>query len=102
MKVVYRAIAASTVALTLAGGIAIAQDHGDQDHHDQSHYVRHNDWKKGSHIQKDDWNRGEQAADWRAHQLHKPPKGYEWRMIDGQYVCANSEGVVFQVVAPRH
>jgi Ni/Co efflux regulator RcnB len=99
MRLVHRAIAISTLALTLAGGVAIAQEgRPDQDHHDQSHYVKHDDWKKGRHIQREDWNRGEQVADWRAYHLHEPPKGYEWRRIDGQYVCAKSDGVIFKVV----
>jgi Ni/Co efflux regulator RcnB len=97
MRLVHRAIAISTLALTLAGGIAVAQEgRPDQDHHD--HYVKHDDWKKGRHIQREDWNRGEQVADWRAYHLHEPPKGYEWRRIDGQYVCAKSDGVIFKVV----
>jgi len=97
MKLVRRAFAISTLAFTLASGIAIAQDHPDQDHHDNSHYVRHTDWKKGHRIQHDDWNRGEALADWKAHHLHQPPAGYEWRLIDGQYVCANNDGLIFQV-----
>jgi Ni/Co efflux regulator RcnB len=102
MRLVHRAVAVSTLALTLAGGIAVAQDHPDQDHPDQSHYVRHDDWKKGNHIQNEDWSRGARVDDWKAHHLHQPPAGYEWRMIDGQYVCANNDGVILRVTVAPH
>ena len=95
MKAICRAIAVSTLALTLTGGIAFAQDHPDQDHHQQ--YVRHSEWKKGAHIRQEDWARGEQV-DWHAHHLRQPPAGYEWRMIDGNYVLCNSNGVISTVV----
>lgn len=99
-------LAVSTLALTLAGGVTFAQDHPDQDHPDQNHsdqhssYVHHSEWKKGYHMQTADWGRGQQV-DWQAHHLKRPPAGYEWRLIDGNYVCADSGGVVFAVVVAR-
>jgi len=98
MRAIYRAIAVSALALTLSGGIAFAQDHSDQDHHQQ--YVRHSEWKKGAHIRQEDWSRGEQV-DWHAHHLRQPPTGYEWRMIDGNYVLCSSGGVISTVVVVR-
>jgi Ni/Co efflux regulator RcnB len=91
-----RTLAVSTLALTLAGGVAFGQDHPDE----HAHYVRHAEWKKGYHMQHEDWARGEQV-DWHAHHLRTPPAGYEWRLIDGNYVCANGDGVVFSVVVAR-
>ncbi len=100
MKSLCRALAVSTLALTLTGGLAFAaQDHPDQEHHQQ--YVHHKDWKKGHRIQNDDWSRGEQV-DWHAHHLRQPPAGYEWREVDGNYVCANNDGVIFSVVVAPH
>jgi Ni/Co efflux regulator RcnB len=93
-----KALAVSTLALTLVGGAAFAQDHQDQDQH--AHYVHHPEWKKGYHMHHDDWARGEQV-DWRARRLHAPPAGYEWRLIDGNYVCANPDGVIFSVVVAK-
>lgn len=105
MKSILRTLAVSTLALSLTGGVAFAQEHHDdqarhdQEHHDQ--YVRHNDWKKGQHMRREDWDRGQRVDDWHTHHLRRPPRGYEWREIDGQYVMANSDGVIFQVVVPR-
>jgi Ni/Co efflux regulator RcnB len=98
MKPIVRALAISTLALTLTGGVAFAQDHpADQQDH---HYVKHTEWKKGTHINHDDWGRGARV-DWQAHHLKKPPTTYEWREIDGNYVLASSDGVISSVVVVR-
>lgn len=105
MKSILRTLAVSTLALSLTGGVAFAQEHHDdrarhdQEHHDQ--YVRHNDWRRGQHMRHEDWDRGRRVDDWQSHHLRRPPRGYEWRDIDGQYVLANSDGIIFQVVVPR-
>lgn len=107
MRRMMKLVAAGAIALSLAGGAAIAQDHHDdqehhdrdRDHHDQ--YVRHDDWRKGHHIRHEDWDRGQRIDDWQARHLRRPPRGYEWRDVDGQYVMANRSGVIFQVVLPR-
>lgn len=77
-----------------AAGTAIAQDHpGGNDK-----FVKHSDWKKGGHIATADWNRGQQV-DYRQHHLNAPPKGYEWREVDGNYVlAAAATGVIASVI----
>ncbi|HVT98937.1 MAG TPA: RcnB family protein [Acidobacteriaceae bacterium] len=97
-----RAFAVSTLALSLTGSLALAQDRDnhdhDRDHHDNHHYVHHNDWRKGHHINHDDWNRGERVEDWHAHHLRRPPAGYEYRYVDGNYVLARPDnGLIFSV-----
>lgn len=88
-----RALALSTLALTLTGGLAIAEDH-----HDNSHYVKHDEWKKGARMNHDDWNRGDRV-DYRHYHLSEPPHGYEWRQVDGNYVLAAvATGVIASVV----
>jgi Ni/Co efflux regulator RcnB len=94
MNAFCRAFVVSALALTLTGSVAIAQDHHD-DHHQQ--YVKHEEWKKGAKIRNEDWARGEQV-DWHAHHLRRPPAGYEWRQVDGNYILARpSDGVIFSV-----
>jgi Ni/Co efflux regulator RcnB len=69
------------------------------DERDNHHYVRHDDWKKGAKIQDEDWRRGEHVDYHDAH-LRAPPHGYEWRMVDGNYVLAAvATGVIASVVA---
>jgi Ni/Co efflux regulator RcnB len=98
MNRIPKVIATSTLALTLTSGIAFAQDHRD-DHHDNHQYVRHDEWKKGARMNHDDWNRGEHV-DYRRYRLHTPPRGYEWREVDGNYVMAAvATGVIASVVA---
>ncbi len=105
-----RNIVVSTLALTLTGLPAFAQDHhddhpqdhrdshSDRDHHDNHHYVHHNEWRHGGRIDHNDWNRGERV-DWHAHHLRQPPRGYEWREVDGNYVMAAvATGIIATVI----
>jgi Ni/Co efflux regulator RcnB len=99
MKLVRKALALSTLAVTFSAGLAFAQDRDDHGHdQDHGHYVRHDEWKHGSKISHDDWNRGEQV-DYKQHHLHAPPRGYEWRQVDGNYVmAAAATGLISSVV----
>jgi Ni/Co efflux regulator RcnB len=78
---------------TLSGGLAFAQGpRGNQ------RYVRHNEWKKGSRINPNGWNWGQQV-EYRGYQLHAPPHGYQWREVDGNYVLAAvATGVIASVI----
>ncbi len=79
--------------------MALAQH---DDYHDAHHqqYVRHEDWKKGYHMRSEDWNRGQRVDDYRTYHLSAPPRGYEWREVDGNYVMAAvATGIVASVVA---
>ena len=81
-----------TAALALclvagAAGAASADQHWDNNtgHH---HGARgHSDWRRGGHVAPTDWSRGRQV-DWRGRHLRAPPRGYEWREVDGNYVLA--------------
>ncbi len=81
------------VAVVAANSLALADDH------DNHQYVRHEEWKKGAKIHDEDWQRGERV-DYAQHHLRAPPNGYEWRMVDGNYVLAAvATGVIASVVA---
>jgi Ni/Co efflux regulator RcnB len=88
MKKIYRILAVTTLSASLIGPISFAQDRHD-DHHDDRHdgYVRHDEWKKGYHMKEEDWHRA-QPVDYRHYHLSPPPRGYEWRSVDGNYVLA--------------
>ena len=100
MNHVHKALIVSALAVSL-GGTAVAQDHhDDRDHRDEHHheYVRHEEWRKGEHIRHEDWDRGERV-DYRHYHLRRPPHGYEWREVDGNYVLAAvATGVIASVV----
>jgi Ni/Co efflux regulator RcnB len=91
MKKLHTVLALSILSTSLMGGVALAQD---QDHHDNHTYVQHKEWKKGAAIKHEDWDRGDKV-DYRQYHLSAPPSGYEWRMVDGNYVLANSS--TFQI-----
>ncbi|THD52794.1 RcnB family protein [Phenylobacterium sp.] len=94
MKRMLVAAAAAVVALSGAAGSALAQpDHP---------YVRHDEWKHGYHMDHRDWDRGARI-DWRARHLRRPPHGYEWREVDGNYVLAAvATGVIASLIANSH
>ncbi len=79
MNVLRKIIALSTLAITLTSGLATAQEHG--------RYVRHREWRRGARIRQEDWRRGA-PVDYRRYRLRRPPRGYEWREVDGNYVMA--------------
>ncbi len=95
MKVVARLFTVAALGASMAVPAAFAQDHHD-DHHDDhrddrpaahGNYVRHTEWRKGYHMRQEDWSRGERI-DYRRYHLNAPPRGYEWRQVDGNYVLA--------------
>jgi Ni/Co efflux regulator RcnB len=88
------------VAMGLLGftgiNVAAADEH---DNHDNHGYVHHEEWKKGAKIRQEDWGRGEHV-DYKEHHLRAPPKGYEWRSVDGNFVlAAAATGVIASVIA---
>lgn len=99
MKFIRNTIAVSTLAaFMLTSGLAFAQHDDHHDHGHQQHYVHHKEWRKGARIQRTDWNRGEHI-DYRHYHLHAPPRGYEWREVDGNYVLAAiATGVIASVI----
>ena len=97
MKRIHRILAVTTLSASLIGpmSMSFAQDHPDE-HHDT--YVRHDEWKKGYHMKQEDWHRA-QPVDYRQYHLSPPPRGYEWRSVDGNYVLAAvATGVIASVV----
>ncbi|GGH02611.1 RcnB family protein [Silvibacterium dinghuense] len=108
MKLIRRAAAVSTLAAMLAGGAMFAQQPGPggpggpgpggPGGHDNHQYVRHNDWRKGRRMAQGDWARGERV-DYQRYHLKPPPRGYEWREVDGNYVMAAvATGLIASVI----
>ena len=50
--------------------------------------MNHSDWHKGGRIARNDWNRGQRVTDYNRYHLSRPPRGYEWRRVDNNYVLA--------------
>jgi len=92
-------------------GAALAQPRWDRDHHDRGRYEhwdrrdRHDRWERRRHDGwnsrrhwRSEWRRGHRMEwsywrhgrhiDWRRHHLRRPPYGYEWREVNGNYVLA--------------
>jgi Ni/Co efflux regulator RcnB len=55
-------------------------------------------WSRGQHMGYNDWS-GAQPVDYRQHHLRHPPRGYEWRESNGQYILAAvATGVIASIV----
>jgi hypothetical protein len=60
---------------------------------------RHPDWRTGRRMGMNDWRRG-QRVDYRRYHLRAPPRGYEWREVDGSYVLAAvTTGLIASIIA---
>lgn len=98
MHRIQRLAAIPLLSIALLGSQAVFA----QEHYDNSHYVHHAEWRKGYHMRQEDWNRGDHVDDWQQRHLHRPPNGYEWRRVDGNYIMAESNtGVIASVVVAR-
>jgi Ni/Co efflux regulator RcnB len=72
----------------------------DNDRHDNG---KHRGWYKGGHIDRNDWNRGQRVNDYRRYRLQAPPRGYEWRRVDNNYVlAAAATGLIMGLVLANH
>lgn len=86
-------------SLLLATAVVTANTQARADEHNNQQYVHHEEWKKGAKIRDEDWKRGAQV-DYKAQHLRAPPRGYEWREVDGNYVLAAvTTGVIASVIA---
>ena len=105
MDYIRKAVAYLAIVAMLSGSAMFAQDHHDdrdrcrdRDHRDDHHYVEHREWNKGYHMRHEDWDRG-QRIDYHRYHLRQPPRGYEWREIDGNYVLAAiATGMIASIV----
>lgn len=62
----------------------------------------HHAWRQGERIGRGDWNRYERV-DYRHYHLRRPPRGYEWRRVDNNFVLAAvATGLVASVIAASH
>jgi Ni/Co efflux regulator RcnB len=58
----------------------------------------HPEWRQGYRMEHGDWDRG-RRIDFREHHLREPPRGYEWREVDGRFVLAAiATGVIADIV----
>ena len=72
----------------------------DNDRHDNG---KHRGWYKGGRIDRNDWNRGQRVNDYRRYRLQAPPRGYEWRRVDNNYVlAAAATGLIMALVLANH
>jgi len=55
-------------------------------------------WRRGQRMGYNDWNRAERV-DYRQYHLRQPPRGYEWRRQNDQFVLgAIATGVITSII----
>ena len=86
MKRILSAVLAGSLLLAGAG-VASAQPYYGHGHHYGHAHRWNNGWRRGRRMDRDAW-RYAARVDWRRHHLRAPPRGYEWREVDGRYVLA--------------
>ncbi len=98
-----RLLIAATALTLLAPITAFAQPHRDDHHGGPAMMMRaapqqHN-WRKGDRIDRGSWG-NYQRVDYRRSHLRAPPRGYEWRRVDNNYVLAAvATGLIASVIA---
>ena len=45
------------------------------------------EWRRGGRMDRNYWSHASRV-DWRTRHLRRPPRGYEWREVNGNYVLA--------------
>ena len=64
---------------------------------------QHRGWYKGGRIERNDWDRGQRVNDYRRYHLQRPPRGYEWRRVDNNYIlAAAATGLIMGLVLANH
>ena len=107
MKAFFATAALAALQAGASTASAANYHHDDWNHHsnyDNNHpnWSSHSDWRNHGHVSYDDWNRGQQV-DWRSHHLRAPPRGYEWRYVDGRYVMAAvATGLIASIILSSH
>jgi Ni/Co efflux regulator RcnB len=65
--------------------------------------VPHQDWRRGQRLPDDYRDNRYVVNDWHGHGLRRPPRGYEWRQVNGDYVLAAvATGVITSIILSHH
>ena len=82
----------------------VTQHRDDRDNHRMPamNMRGHVEWRAGGHIARTDWRRGV-VINYREHHLRRPPRGYEWREVDGNFVLAAvTTGLIASIILASH
>ena len=101
MKNPILAIAAAAFVVGSVGSVS-AQSYDHNTGADHSGWARDqgegHHWNRGERMGYNNWN-GAQPVDYREHHLRAPPRGYEWRESNGQFILgAVATGVVASII----
>jgi Ni/Co efflux regulator RcnB len=103
-RILIAATALTLLASPMSGAFAQNWNNHRDDHRPGNammmRHDNHHDWRKGGRIDRHDWDRGRRVNDWQRRHLQRPPRGYEWRQVDNNYVLAAvAGGLIASVIA---
>lgn len=59
----------------------------------------HPHWSRGDRLYRQYWGPNYYVTDWRTHHLRRPPHGYRWVEVDGDYLLvAITTGIILDVM----
>jgi Ni/Co efflux regulator RcnB len=66
--------------------------------YDRNRSVRR--YSRGEHLPRNYWSQQYVVSDWRARNLRQPPRGYQWRRVNNDYVLAAvATGLIASIIA---
>ena len=65
------------------------------------HFPAYRRWQVGDQMNPLDWGRSV-GFHWEGQNLREPPRGYEWRSLDGVFVLGTPTGAVIDVKPVNH
>ena len=71
-----------------------------EERHDEYAYgARGPEWRRGAHIPRTYRDRQYVVTHWQEHHLRRPPRGYEWVQVGGDYVLvAIASGIIADIL----
>lgn len=65
-------------------------------------YATHPRWSRGDRLYRQYWGPHYYVTDWRVRHLRRPPHGYRWVDVDGDYfLVAISTGIIMDMMVHR-
>lgn len=124
MKTRIKTLAIAATALSLLAGSAMAQPYGGYNDSRGSYRESHRSYDNGrgndygrydnrrGYDNDRNWSRGQRlpqsyrsnryAIDYRRHHLRAPPRGYQWRHVDNDYILAAvATGLIAEIISGR-
>ena len=77
----------------------LRKDRREERHDEYAYGARGPEWHRGAHIPRTYRDREYVVSHWEEHHLRRPPRGYEWVQVGGDYVLvAIASGIIAEIL----